>query len=69
MGAGRNQLVFELPLMEVITNFFDELKSKTRGYASLEYQNIGMREGDLVKLDIAINGVVADALSAIVHKS
>ncbi|MEG0875039.1 MAG: translation elongation factor 4 [Clostridiales bacterium] len=61
-------LTYELPLSEVIFDFFDQLKSRTRGYASLDYELSGYRKSTLVKLDIMVNGDVVDALSLIVHK-
>jgi GTP-binding protein LepA len=68
VSTNRVMLVYEMPLNEVILDFFDRLKSISRGYASLDYQYIGYREGDLVKMDILVNGEPLDALSLIVHK-
>lgn len=64
----RTTLVFNMPLAEVVTDYFDNLKSRSKGYASMEYKLIGYRQNDLVKLEIKINGEQADPLSTIVHK-
>jgi GTP-binding protein LepA len=64
----RAMLHYELPLAEIITDFFDQLKSRSRGYASLDYHFNEYRESNLVKLDILIGGEPCDALSAIVHR-
>ena len=68
LTQGRTTLIYELPLAEVVTDFFDQMKSRSRGYASMEYHLIGYRENPLVKLDILINNDPVDALAMIVHR-
>ena len=64
----RVMMMYDLPLSEIIYDFFDQLKSRTRGYASLDYELAGYKQADLVKLDILVNDQIVDALSCIVHK-
>ncbi len=64
----RIELMFEMPLTEIVFDFYDKLKSQTRGYASFDYHPIGYRESDIVKMDILLNGDKVDALSALIHR-
>jgi GTP-binding protein LepA len=68
IGASRVIIVYEMPLSDVIFDFYDKLKSVTKGYGTMDYDFIGFREGDLAKLDILVNGDRVDALSMIVHR-
>ena len=69
LTADRVELVFEMPLGEVVFDFFDRLKSISKGYASFDYHPIGMKQSDLVKLDILLKGEPVDALSCLIHRS
>lgn len=68
LSASRVSIIYEVPLNEIVYDYFDQLKSRTKGYASLDYVLAGYKEADLVKLDVLLNGEIVDALSFIVHK-
>ena len=68
LDKARVNIHYEIPLSEIVYDFFDKLKSYTKGYASFDYEMIGYKSSDLVKMDILLNGEVVDALSVIVHK-
>jgi GTP-binding protein LepA len=65
----RVELIFEMPLTEIVFDFYDKLKGQTRGYASFDYHPLGMRDSDIVKMDILLNGDKVDALSALIHRA
>jgi GTP-binding protein LepA len=68
LSPERLELVYNLPLADVVVDFFDQLKSRSQGYASLDYEPVGYQAGDLVKVDILLNGEQVDAFSTIVHR-
>jgi GTP-binding protein LepA len=68
LSPERLELVYRIPLAEVVVDFFDALKSRTKGYASLDYEPAGYEHSDLVKIDVLLNNVPVDAFSAIVHR-
>ena len=68
LSEDRVELVYTLPLAEIVMDFFDQMKSRTRGYASLDYEPVGYRVSNLSKVDVLLNSVAVDAFSAIVHR-
>ncbi len=69
LSPERLELVYRIPLAEVVVDFFDQLKSRTKGYASLDYEPLGYEPSDLVRLDVLLNQVPVDAFSTIIHRS
>jgi GTP-binding protein LepA len=69
LTTDRVELIFEMPLGEIVFDFYDRLKSISKGYASFDYHPIAMKQSDLVKMDILLNGDPVDALSALIHRS
>ena len=68
LSEERVELVYAIPLAEIVMDFFDQLKSRTKGYARLDYEPVGYRESKLVKVDVLLNNVPVDAFSTIVHR-
>ncbi|MDQ1443723.1 MAG: GTP-binding protein LepA, partial [Acidimicrobiaceae bacterium] len=68
LSPERLELIYRIPLAEIVVDFFDQMKSRTKGYASLDYDQAGYERSDLVKVDVLLNGVPADAFSTILHK-
>ncbi|HEX2038368.1 MAG TPA: elongation factor 4, partial [Acidimicrobiales bacterium] len=69
LSPERLELIYRIPLAEVVIDFFDQLKSRTKGYASLDYEPAGYQPADLVKIDVLLNNVPVDAFSTIMHRS
>merc|ERR1712056_95490 len=69
LGEGRVLLQYEMPMAEMIRDFFSELKARSRGYASMDYRRLDFRENDLVKLEVDVNKVPAHSLAQVVHRS
>ena len=67
--GGQVSIIFEMPLSEIVMDFFDMLKSKSQGYASVDFVFLKYQQSDLVKVDVAVNSLVVDSLSAIMHRS
>ncbi len=68
LSPERMELIYEVPLAEVVVDFFDQMKSRSKGYASLDYELSGYRKSNLVKVDLLLNAIPADAFSTIVHR-
>src|SRR5690606_1521384 len=69
LTSDRVELVFEMPMGEIVFDFYDKLKTISKGYASFDYHQISYKQSDLVKLDIMLNGEQVDALSSLIHRS
>jgi len=69
LSPERIELIYRIPLAEVVVDFFDQLKSRTKGYASLDYEPAGYEASELVKIDVVLNGVPVDAFSTVMHRS